>query len=362
MGLLSAIHRRLLPPDPMIGWTPYLWLVYLSFFFIRYFYRAPSTVEVAAILVTLLVFLVLYFNGYWKRGWRLVPNVAGIALIGTLWAAANTGSGVFFIYAASFAGWLGPPQRAIAAVIAVMAWAVIVALTVQPHPTFWVPALLFGSLIGMVNIYYAGQQRKAAELRLSQDEVRTLAQVAERERISRDLHDLLGHTLSVITLKAELASKLIDRDPKRAAEEIREVEQVSRSALAQVRDAVTGFRQRGLAGEIEHARLALKSAAVHCELDGETPELPPAVEAVVALVLREAVTNIIRHAHATICRIVIRLEAGEVLLEVKDDGRGAAHAAGGGIDGMRTRLAEVGGRFEIIEDYGTRVRAWVPVT
>lgn len=362
MRWLLAIHRRLLPADPMIGWTPYLWLVYLSFFFIRYFYQAPSPAEAAALVATVLAFLALYFNGYWKRGWRLVPNVVGIALIGTLWAATNVGSGVFFIYAASFAGWMGPPRRAIVAVGVVMAWTVVVALTLQQHPTFWVPALLFGPLIGMVNIYYAGQQRRSAELRLSQDEVRTLAQVAERERISRDLHDLLGHTLSVITLKAELASKLMERDPKRAAEEIREVEQVSRSALAQVRDAVAGFRQRGLAGEIEHARLALKSAAVRFEFDGETPGLPPGVEAVVALVLREAVTNIIRHAQATICRIVIRVEDGEVMLEVKDDGRGAGHATGGGIDGMRTRLAEVGGRFEIAEDYGTRVRAWVPVT
>lgn len=362
MRWLLAIHRRLLPADPMIGWTPYLWLVYLSFFFIRYFYVPPTWTQWVAISASMLAFLTLYFNGYWKRGWRLVPNIVGMALIGTLWASTNMGAGVFFIYAASFAGWLGPPRRAVVAISVVVVWAAVVALTLQPHPTFWVPAFLFGPLVGMVNIYYSVQQRKSAELRLSQDEVRTLAQVAERERISRDLHDLLGHTLSVITLKAELASKLMDRDPKRAAEEIREVEQVSRSALAQVRDAVVGFRQRGLAGELEHARLALKSAAVNVELDGEPPDLPPAVEAVVALILRESVTNIIRHAHATICRIVIRMESGEVLLEVKDDGRGAGHATGGGIDGMRTRLAEVGGRFEISEDYGTRVRAWVPVT
>ncbi len=361
MEWLQRLHRRLLPDDPGIGWTPYLWLVYLSFFFIRYFFVVPTAGEVVAIIATLVVFLVLYFNGYWKRGWALVPNIAGIALIGTVWAATNEGAGVFFIYAASFAGWIGPPSRAAFAVGIVLSWAGITAGLVQPHPTFWVPALLFGSLIGMVNIYYAGQQRKSAALRLSQEEVRTLAQVAERERISRDLHDLLGHTLSVIALKAELAGKLIDRDPGRAAEEIREVERVSRSALAQVRDAVTGFRQRGLAGELEHARVALKAAAVELTVDGEPPRMPPELEAVVALVLREAVTNVIRHAQANHCRILLRAEAGELMLEVKDDGRGAPQATGGGIDGMRTRIAEVGGRFEIAEDYGTRIRAWVPL-
>ena len=97
---------------------------------------------------------------------------------------------------------------------------------------------------GVIGIYDATRHRRNAALRLSQEEVRQLARVAERERISRDLHDLLGHTLSVITLKAELAARLVDRDPARAGEEMREVERVSRAALAEVREAVSGIRTR----------------------------------------------------------------------------------------------------------------------
>jgi two-component system, NarL family, sensor histidine kinase DesK len=358
MSLAKAIHRRLLPPEA--GWIPYLWLVYLSFFSIQYFFVQPTLIESAAIVLTLVAFLALYFGGYWKRGWALVPTIIGIGVIGTLWAPHNIGSGVFFIYAASFAGWLGPVRRAASAVIAVVAWAMAVAYLWQPHPSFWAPALVFGLIIGTISIYDATQRRRDAALRLSQEEVRQMARVAERERISRDMHDLLGHTLSVITLKAELAARILDRDPARAAAEIREVEQVSRAALADVREAISGIRTRGLVGELEHARVALKAAGVRLEVDGEIPTVTPAAEAVLAMVVREAVTNVVRHAQASYCRVVLRNEAGEAFVEVHDDGRGGKALAGGGIDGMRARLAAAGGRLEVGDEFGVRLRAWLP--
>lgn len=362
MRWLRALHRRLLPGDRSVGWLPYLWLVYLFFFFIRYFFVKPSATEAVAVGMTLLVFLGLYFNGFWHRGWTLVLHMAGLSLLGTAWAPVNPGASVFFIYATAFAGHLGPIRRAVVGMIAVVAWAMVVAWAWQPSVWFWFPALVFGTLIGVVNIYEAAKSRQNAELRLSQQEVRQLARVAERERISRDLHDLLGHTLSVITLKAELAGQLVDRNPARAKSEIRQVEEVSRAALAQVREAVSGFRARGLPGELEQAELALKAVAVDFVTDGAPPPLAPADEAVLALVLREAVTNVIRHAQATSCRILLRAEAGEGFLEVRDDGRGGRITAGGGIEGMRARLAAVGGRLEVTSDRGTRVRAWLPLT
>lgn len=359
--LLRALHRRLLPDDPSIGWTPYLWLVYLSFFFIRYWYVTPSAGEAIAAALSIALFLVLYFSGYWRKGWGMVVPVAGIATIGTAWAPVNPGAGVFFIYAASFAGWLGPVRRAAFGVAVVFAWGLTVVLTLQLRPQFWLPVLLFAPLVGLVSIYYSGQKRRDAALRLSQEEVRQLARLAERERISRDLHDLLGHTLSVITLKAELAGRLVERDPGRAAAEIREVEEVSRAALAQVREAVTGIRTRGLAGELEHARVALKAAAVELVVEGSPPPLPPGREAVLALVLREAVTNVIRHAEASTCAVRWRPEGTELVLEIHDDGRGGTVVAGGGIEGMRERLASVGGRLDVATEYGTRLRAWLPL-
>lgn len=361
-GIFVRAHRRLLPESPGLGWLPYVWLVYLSFFFIRYYYVTPGTIEAALAALSILVFLALYFHAWWLRGWALVPHIAGMTLIGIAWAPINPGANVFFIFAASFAGFLGPRRRAMAAIGLVVAAAVVMAWSWQQSPVFWMPALLFSVLIGVVNIYYAGQARKDAALRMSQAEVRQLAQVAERERISRDLHDLLGHTLSVITLKAELAGRLMQRDPERARAEIADVEGVSRAALAQVREAVSGMRKRGLASELEHAGLALKAAGIVLQVDGAVPPLPPAREAVLALVLREAVTNVIRHSGAFNCMIRFRLGAGELALEIHDDGRGGSEvAAGSGIDGMRARLAGVGGWLDINGDSGTRLQARVPL-
>ncbi len=360
MSPLRALHRRLLPADSGVGWTPYLWLVYLSFFGFRYFFVRPSAAEIALVVVTLAAFLALYFNGYWRSGWRVLPNIAGISLLGVAWAPFNYGASVFFIFAAAFAGRVGAPRRAAVIVALVVGTGLLVAAAWQPHPFYWVPMLLVGTLIGVVGIFDAGQRRRDAALRLSQEEVRQLAQVAERERISRDLHDLLGHTLSVITLKAELAARLVGRDPVRAEAEIRGVEQVSRAALAQVREAVAGMRTRGLAGELEHARVALKAAAVELASDGVPPSLPPAAEAALAMVLRESVTNVIRHAEARNCRVSFHAEPEAILLEVQDDGRGGGLVEGGGIAGMRSRLAAAGGRLEVSTGHGTRVRAWMP--
>lgn len=357
----TGLHRRLLPDDPDIGWTPYLWLVYLSFFLVRYVYVPPDPLTGALLALTLVSFLALYFNGFWRRGWAVLPNIIGLAAIGAVWAPSNPGAAVFLIYSASFVGQLGPLRRAVGVLVAILAVAALLALLLQPHPIFWSTALVFSLLIGMVGIYYAGHSRRSAELRLSQQEVRQLAQVAERERISRDLHDLLGHTLSVITLKAELARQLVREDPARAEREIGDVEEVSRAALAEVREAVVGMRRRGLPGELEHARVALKAAGVEFELEGETPTLPPDAEAVLAMVLREAVTNVIRHAEAVQCRVLLRAEAGEVLLEVRDDGRGAGQREGSGIQSMRARLDDCGGRLDIDSSGGTRLRARLPL-
>jgi two-component system sensor histidine kinase DesK len=360
MSPFRALHRRLLPADPAVGWTPYLWLVYLSFFFFRYFYVRPTALELALVAATVAAFLALYFNGYWRKGLRVLPNIAGLVLLGAAWAPLNFGASVFFIYAAAFAGQVGPPPRAAVVVALVVGTGMAVAATWQPSPMYWMPLLLVGTLIGVIGIYDADKRRRNAALRLSQDEVRQLAQVAERERISRDLHDLLGHTLSVITLKAELAARLLERDPARAGTEIRDVEQVSRAALAQVREAVAGMRTRGLAGELEHARVALKAAAVDLAADAALPPLPPAAEAAFSMVLREAVTNVVRHAHANNCHVSFREEPDAVVLEVQDDGRGGQLVEGGGIAGMRSRLAAAGGRLEVTTGHGTRIRAWMP--
>jgi two-component system sensor histidine kinase DesK len=189
---------------------------------------------------------------------------------------------------------------------------------------------------------------KDAALRLSQDEVRRLAVLAERERIGRDLHDLLGHTLSLVTLKSELARKLALADPPRAQREMEEVERVSRHALAEVRAAVTGMRRSDLAAELVSARLMLEASNIALETDASaTCDLSPDAEASLALVLREAVTNIHRHARATTARVVFSSNPDSFHMCISDNGRGGLAAHGNGISGMRERVRALGGALAI---------------
>ena len=125
-------------------------------------------------------------------------------------------------------------------------------------------------LIGSGNTFLAERNRMNRKLTKANEEIENLAKVAERERIARDLHDVLGHTLSVITLKSELAGKLIDRDPEGAGREIREVETISRQALSDVRDAIRGYRSKGLVAELAHAKATLETAGVAVQCDAAT--------------------------------------------------------------------------------------------
>jgi two-component system sensor histidine kinase DesK len=187
-----------------------------------------------------------------------------------------------------------------------------------------------------------------------------MATVAERERIARDLHDLLGHTLSVIVIKSELAAKLADTDTARAVAEIRDVERISRNALQEVRRAIHGYRGERVEEEVSTARAALTAAGVTFATHITPVTLTPDLDRALGLSLREAVTNVIRHAQARHCEVTLEPDAGAVRLIVQDDGIGGEHPEGAGLSGMRARLAEVGGALQRDGTHGTRLVLVVP--
>lgn len=355
---------RLLPDDPRLGWAPYAYLVYLSYFVATPLLlpRLLTPFWWAAHGVALAAFLALYFTGYWVRGARLAGVALGIAALAVALTPVNPGAGTFFIYAGAFLGELAPRRQAIWSVAGLTAFVAVFAWAADLGPWAWGPALVFTPFVGALNIQDAEIRRKNARLRVAQDEVARLAQVAERERIARDLHDLLGHTLSVIVLKSELASRLASRDVDRAIREIREVERISREALAEVRGAVQGYRASGVRDEIARARETLDSAGVRLDAEVAAGELPPVEDRALALLVREAVTNIVRHAHATRAGIRLMRAGDALLLEVEDDGVGAAAGAheGSGIAGMRARVEELGGTFTQRTGPGTALRIALP--
>jgi len=203
-----------------------------------------------------------------------------------------------------------------------------------------------------------------AELTEARDELARNAVAEERLRFARDLHDLLGHSLSLIALKSELAGRLAERDPARARAEMADVEAAARRALAEVRDAVSGYRQVSFAQALAEARSALSAAGIGLKAPSGAPPLPGTVDAVLGWVVREATTNVLRHSGARSVTVELARTEDGATLTVTDDGRGPAGGHGAGLSGITERVAALGGTVEsgAAPGRGFRLRAVVPVS
>ena len=344
------------------GWVPYIWLAYLIFFLWDPIVNHASWRQWTIIGAGLVAFLSFYFAFFHTcRPWNQVC-IGGIAVLGVIYAPLNGGSACFFIYAASMVPFAVETELAAAvAIAALVATAVLEWWLLHISNGFLFPATFMSTFIGAGNIYFAQRNRHIERLRRAHEEIEHLAKVAERERIARDLHDVLGHTLSLITLKSELAGKLLDRDPAQAKAEIRDIEQTARQALAEVRQAIGGYRSKGLSAEIKQAKNTLETAGLKVDLQSSSVELPATQESVMALSLREAVTNVLRHAEASHCRLRLERVNGDCRLEIEDDGRGGYQIEGNGLRGMRERVEALGGKVYRDTTKGTRLEITLPV-
>jgi two-component system, NarL family, sensor histidine kinase DesK len=343
-------------------------LGYLVFAYVPLLFMPPRTATpLLATLFATALFLPLYFGSYRRTpGTSAVPWMLAIAAIGYALIPLNGGGNTFVIYALAIAAANLAPRAAIGWGVLLAAAMIVEFLLVIP---LWrvaagvsVVMVVVGALVMSGIMYSRMRAREVSQLQLTQDEVRRLAALAERERIGRDLHDLLGHTLSVVALKSELAGKLIERDPVAARAQIRDVETVARDALAQVREAVAGIRAAGLQAELASARVALLAADVRLDQRLAPAAIDAPVEQALALALREAVTNIVRHAQAQRVEVELTDEHARLQLTIADDGRGGVERAGNGLTGMRERIEAVGGTLDIdsARGAGTRVVLRVP--
>ena len=357
---------RLFKIETDAGWPPILYLVFLGFFFIQPVMRHAGWKEWALTVGAVVVFLLLYLPLWYKRSPRFLWCAAGITLLGVVAAPYNPGALGFFIYAVSSLGFLAKPELAVRLLVVVLSIAAAECWLIHADAWSWVLALLYSAVIGVANIHYGTRRRANKKLQLAQAEVERLAKVAERERIARDMHDVLGHTLSVIVLKSELASRLIDRDPARARKEMVEVEETARAALGEVRAAIRGYRAESVKGEISRACATLETAGVHveCEVECESEKLTltPAQETVLALVIREAVTNVVRHAQAQWCRLSLHRQGHSCHLEIQDNGRGGPSEEGNGLRGMRERIEALEGTLVRESSPGTRLTITLPLS
>lgn len=349
----------------------YIWLSYSLFFFIEPVLRDNRGYWLRSLLVYL-PFVAVYVLFVQARRVRVqLGLLAAMATLGLLGFFFNGGSSSLLTLATAFLPFV-VEDVAIILFCFLGAAAALTVVGVVGHQS-WLNlgiAYFLIAVVGSSNIFIGQRKRANARLSLAHDEIERLAALAERERIARDMHDVLGHTLSVIVLKSELAGRLLSRDGVRhhaaALAEIADVESTARKALAEVREAIGGYRARGLSAEIDNARRTLGTAGV--TLTADLPpqlRLSPTEETVFSLAIREAVTNIIRHARATTA--VIRLSStsiGDHTLLIEDNGatlRSAPPREGNGLRGMRERVTSLGGALTLTPAAsGTELRIDLP--
>lgn len=370
----SALAPELKDLDRKSRRLGYWFLAYLLMYPLPWLAQAPTTVGLAASAAGIAAFLALYLRAYGMTGTRALAYAAAIALIGFALRPFGGIWGVFVVYACGLIAYVQPRRIAIAALVALGAAVLAFGLLLEMRIWEYGPTLFFGLMVAVGSFYSAALEQKSAELAASREEARRLAVVAERERIARDLHDLLGHTLTVVAVKADLAGRLVDRDPVRAKAEIEDIRSTARAALADVRAAVTGMRSTSLATEVATARRALESAGIAFEYQGPAELLPPEIETALAFVIRESVTNVVRHSRAQHCGIAFARAAGDVVLTIRDSvqplgaqpapdtAATSGYREGNGVSGMRQRLGALGGTLEFARTSdGTTLRARVPL-
>ncbi|MGP9018783.1 sensor histidine kinase [Streptomyces sp. BR1] len=278
---------------------------------------------------------------------------------------------VLFVYVSVGCGAALPMTIAKFAIPAVTGVMALLGLTTKGAWGDFVPGLTIPALLGGFAMSGVRQLvRTTVELRQARATVAQLAANEERLRLARDLHDLLGHSLSLITLKSELAGRMLPAHPDQAAQQVADIEQVSRQALVDVREAVSGYRRATLAGELAGARTALTAAGVTADLPAaaELPdEAPEGAEEALAWVVREATTNVVRHSGAKKCAITLdvrqTLDGRFVELRISDDGRGGpgTPVPGNGLTGLAERLAKAGGTVEAASSKGFTLIARIPL-
>lgn len=352
---------RLLPKNSEYSWSLYS-VLYFGFFFIDPITSHASILVWTFTLLGTVAFLFLYFGLFWVSQRQSLLHIAGMVLLGVGFAKYNGGATTLFIFAAACGAFIVDTEAAgVKLLLAVEAVAALTWWGFHLSPWF----LVFGNglafVVGASNIHFAQRNRTNKKLLKAQDEIEHLAKVAERERIARDLHDVLGHTLSVIILKSELAGKLMDRDPQRAGNEIREVEQISRQALSEVRDAIRGYRSQGLPAELAQAKATLETAGVSVKCEAAKVTMSALHESVLSMAVREAVTNVVRHAQAHTCSLRLEQQNGNCRLAIEDDGRGGFQYEGNGLRGMRERVEMLGGTLRCESDAGTRLTITLPL-
>ena len=351
---MSAPSDAALPVNPWVRWGwafAAIWLVFLVYPVISVLEADAAVVVKVACLLAIAGFAVVNVLGHSMR-------LTAWASLSVMVALAAATIPVIGIEAVSYTPYLAMLSAlrlpAPAWKWAVAFWVAVPLLSllgVDGFPPYFF-IMLWPIMLGGAMLRIFGEREQVAL-----EAQRTHALVAERERVARDVHDVLGHSLTALSVKAELAARLVDLDPQRAKAELESIQATARQALAEVRATVGGLRAGNLEAELAAAPRVLADADISVTVVGDVADTDPRHRALMAWVLRESVTNVVRHARA---RSVV-IELGPDGIAVTDDGGGCTGAEGNGLRGMRERVSGAGGTLDVTPGTpGTRVRVALP--
>ena len=326
-------------------------LLYSLYFFVKPAYGHSFAVWME-FAVLYAAFLILYFLVAELTGRRQTVAFLSFFLLAFLYYSRSEDAYAVFAYPFAILCLFVSRLRTLFLVLIVMMAGVVAETRFLGRLFSTADNVLFICVIfGLSNFAFAQQVRTNSLLERANSEIERLTQQAERERIARDLHDLLGHTLTVITVKLDLARRLLSHDPvrdlARARNEIVEAEQTARNALAEVREAVSGYRAEGLDAEISRARRSLLAADVKLTTAFAPVNLSSNQIDVLCLALREAVTNVVRHAYATVCHVTLLEKDRAIHFTIEDNGVGGQIREGNGLRGMRERIQSMAGAVKL---------------
>lgn len=354
---------RLLPRKHVLQ---YDWLIHLftaiSALFPVAFFLSDSTANPWQLAVLYPLFVLQWYHGFWQSERHVVGHYLFLMIIAS-WAMSMHWSGAaLFFYGQMFL--LKLPKLWMASVALFLQGTLVVLLAWFWHLPIVFSVVFFLLIVfgGHANFLFFKHVNAQRDMLIQQEELEYLSRERERERIARDLHDVLGHTLSSIALKAELSEKLLSTDNVgRAKQELSDIAETARTALADVRQTVTGYRAGNLRSELTMAQHSLTTAGVEVELPEQLPvRISREMENLLSLVLREAITNVIRHAQAQSCRVQFFNQNRLWHLVVSDNGIGWNGQYGNGLSGMKERLAFHGGKLSIAKlNPGTKLTAVV---
>lgn len=323
----------------------WIWLVFSLYYFVPVYYMPFDTLARVLLLGVYCIFVSLYLWAITLRPTQVWMPVIAITLLAISITPYTPGSSTFFSYIGFLVGFSYRTKIWLAITGALIAVIAVIHFTYNyPFPFFAFPALSGLVTIGIIGYVEKLRMEARVSQQKSHQEIEQLAVIAERERIARDLHDILGHTLSSIALKAELAEKLLIQEKhEHVKQHLSELHQIARNSLSLVRQTVSGYKHRGLSGEVMELCEKLRQNGFIVDLNGDIPQLSPRAETAIILALTELTTNVLRHSNGDHCQIEFQQDCDKILVRMHDNGEVKTLIPGNGLQGIQERLNALAG-------------------